>query len=133
MGNFFKKMKNLAKGKEELRIIMIGLDNAGKSSLLYKLKLGEVVATTPTVGFNVESIKIKKLSFSVWDIGGQEQIRGLWRHYFIDTVAVIFVVDSNDENRINEAKEELHKVVESPELINATILVLANKQDIPHT
>ena len=67
MGNFFKKMKNLAKGKEELRIIMIGLDNAGKSSLLYKLKLGEVVATTPTVGFNVESIKIKKLSFSVWD------------------------------------------------------------------
>ena len=101
-------------------------------SSLYKLKMGEVVQTTPTIGFNVETVSRKNITFSVWDVGGQDQIRGLWRHYFLNTQAVIFVVDSNDGHRLKEARDELWKVLESPELANAVILVFANKQDLPH-
>jgi len=119
------------KGKEQ-RIVMLGLDNAGKTTILYKIKMGEVVQTTPTIGFNVETVTRKNITFSVWDVGGQDQIRGLWRHYFLNTQAVVFVVDSNDGTRIKEAREELWKILESPELAGAVILVLANKQDLPN-
>ncbi len=95
---------------------MLGLDNAGKTTILYKLKVGQVVQTTPTIGFNVETVSRKNVTFSVWDVGGQDQIRGLWRHYFLNTQAVIFVVDSNDNNRLKEARDELWKVLESPEV-----------------
>mmetsp|Transcript_26792 Transcript_26792/g.67333 ORF Transcript_26792/g.67333 Transcript_26792/m.67333 type:complete len:185 (+) Transcript_26792:224-778(+) len=120
-----------SKGKEQ-RIVMLGLDNGGKTTILYKLKMGDVVQTTPTIGFNVETVSRKNITFSVWDVGGQDQIRGLWRHYFLNTQAVIFVVDSNDGTRLKEARDELWKVLESPELNNAVILVFANKQDLPN-
>lgn len=112
--------------------MMLGLDNAGKTTILYKLKVGQVVQTTPTIGFNVETVSRKNVTFSVWDVGGQDQIRGLWRHYFLNTQAVIFVVDSNDQNRLKEARDELWKVLESPELTAAVVLVFANKQDLPN-
>ena len=128
MGGIIAKLFN---PKKEMRILMVGLDAAGKTTILYQLKMGEIVQTTPTIGFNVETIKRKNLSFSVWDVGGQDQIRGLWRHYFLNTAAVIFVVDSNDVNRLAEAKAELWKVLESPELENCLVLVFANKQDLP--
>jgi len=131
MGNGLKKFFALGKGKEQ-RIVMLGLDNAGKTTILYKLKMGEVVQTTPTIGFNVETVTRKNISFSVWDVGGQDQIRGLWRHYFLNTQAVVFVVDSNDTTRLKEARDELWKVLESPELTGAVILVFANKQDLPN-
>ena len=73
---------------------MLGLDNAGKTTILYKLKLGKTSKTVPTVGFNVETVKHKNVSFAVWDCGGQERIRPLWRHYFTGTNALIYVVDS---------------------------------------
>jgi|EP01096_Ripella_sp_DP13-Kostka_P018291 ADP-ribosylation factor 1/2 len=119
------------KGKEQ-RIVMLGLDSAGKTTILYKMKMGEVVQTTPTIGFNVETVTRKNITFSVWDVGGQDQIRGLWRHYFLNTQAVIFVVDSNDTNRLKEARLELWRVLESPELSAAVVLVFANKQDLPN-
>merc|ERR1712078_391930 len=87
---------------------MVGLDNAGKTTVLYKLKLGEVVNTIPTIGFNVETVEYKNISFNVWDVGGQTKIRPLWRHYFQNTQGLIFVVDSNDRERIHETREELH-------------------------
>lgn len=108
-----------------MRILMVGLDAAGKTTILYKLKLGEVVTTIPTigksplptsfnsrfiqlptsftsrsVGFNVETVEYKNISFTVWDVGGQDKIRPLWRHYFSNTQGLIFVVDSNDRDRI---------------------------------
>mmetsp|Transcript_7874 Transcript_7874/g.16164 ORF Transcript_7874/g.16164 Transcript_7874/m.16164 type:complete len:183 (-) Transcript_7874:181-729(-) len=132
MGGGLSRVFNiLGSSKKEQRIVMVGLDNAGKTTILYQVKMGEVVQTTPTIGFNVETVKRKNLSFSVWDVGGQDQIRGLWRHYFLNTAAVIFVVDSNDVNRLAEAKAELWKVLESPELENCLVLVFANKQDLP--
>ena len=111
---------------------MVGLDAAGKTTILYKLKLGEVVTTIPTIGFNVESVEYKNINFTVWDVGGQDKIRPLWRHYFTNTQGLIFVVDSNDRERIQEAKDELNKMLDEDELRDAVVLVFANKQDLPN-
>lgn len=111
---------------------MVGLDAAGKTTILYKLKLGEVVTTIPTIGFNVETVEYKNISFTVWDVGGQDKIRPLWRHYFINTQGLIFVVDSNDRDRIEGAREELHRMLQEDELRDAVLLVFANKQDLPN-
>jgi len=115
-----------------MRILMVGLDAAGKTTILYKLKLGEIVTTIPTIGFNVETVEYKNISFTVWDVGGQDKIRPLWRHYFTNTQGLIFVVDSNDQERIQEAAAELNKMVNEEELRESIILVFANKQDLPN-
>uniref|UniRef100_A0A671L5S2 ADP-ribosylation factor 4-like n=1 Tax=Sinocyclocheilus anshuiensis TaxID=1608454 RepID=A0A671L5S2_9TELE len=98
-------------GKKQMRILMVGLDAAGKTTILYKLKLGEIVTTIPTIGFNVETVEYKNICFTVWDVGGQDKIRPLWRHYFQNTQGLIFVVDSNDRERVAESAEELSKMV----------------------
>ncbi|XP_060242571.1 ADP-ribosylation factor 2 isoform X3 [Meriones unguiculatus] len=85
MGNVFEKLFKSLFGKKEMRILMVGLDAAGKTTILYKLKLGEIVTTIPTIGFNVETVEYKNISFTVWDVGGQDKIRPLWRHYFQNT------------------------------------------------
>lgn len=130
----------------------VGLDAAGKTTILYKLKLGEIVTTIPTIGFNVETVEYKNICFTVWDVGGQDKIRPLWRHYFQNTQGLIFVVDSNDRDRINEAEKELQNMVinvfnvllrvlyvniifnqlQEDELRDAVLLVFANKQDLPN-
>uniref|UniRef100_A0A646QHG3 ADP-ribosylation factor n=1 Tax=Hemiscolopendra marginata TaxID=943146 RepID=A0A646QHG3_9MYRI len=119
-------------GKKQMRILMVGLDAAGKTTILYKLKLGEIVTTIPTIGFNVETVEYKNICFTVWDVGGQDKIRPLWRHYFQNTQGLIFVVDSNDRERITEAQEELQKMLQEDELRDAVLLVFANKQDLPN-
>eukprot|EP01083_Nonionella_stella_P096186 270316_1 len=136
MGGKFAK---LFSKKKEMRILMVGLDAAGKTTILYKLKLGEVVTTIPTIGFNVETVEYKKINFTVWDVGGQDKIRPLWRHYYQNTHGIIFVVDSNDGERIddsaniaNNARKELHRMLQEDELKDAVLLVLANKQDLPN-
>eukprot|EP01087_Luapelamoeba_hula_P020302 TRINITY_DN690_c2_g1_i1.p1 TRINITY_DN690_c2_g1~~TRINITY_DN690_c2_g1_i1.p1 ORF type:complete len:191 (+),score=36.26 TRINITY_DN690_c2_g1_i1:45-575(+) len=118
-------------GVQEKRILMIGLDAAGKTTVLYKLKLGELVTTIPTIGFNVETVKYKNLNFTIWDVGGQDKIRPLWRHYYQNTQGIIFVVDSADRARIPEAAETLNHMLKDAELENSSVLVLANKQDLP--
>merc|ERR1712025_1551184 len=118
-------------GKKEMRILMVGLDAAGKTTILYKLKLGEVVTTIPTIGFNVETVEYKNISFNVWDIGGQDKIRKLWRYYYANTQGLIFVVDSSDHDRIEDAREELHQMLGEDEMRDAAVLVFANKQDLP--
>merc|ERR1712018_874081 len=132
MGGFFAKALEKILGKQDMRILMVGLDAAGKTTILYKLKLGEIVTTIPTIGFNVETVEYKNISFTVWDVGGQDKIRPLWRHYFQNTQGLIFVVDSNDRERAREAKEELSKMLGEDELKDAALLVFANKQDLPN-
>ena len=114
----------------DIRIVMIGLDGAGKTSFLYRLKLKEMVTTISTVGFNVETIDYKNLHFFIWDVGGQRQIRTLWNHYFQDTKALIYVIDSHDRDRIDEACEALQETLLKDELKGIPLLILANKQDL---
>lgn len=150
MGLTFSKLFDKLWGKKEMRILMVGLDAAGKTTILYKLKLGEIVTTIPTIGtllatpglyanpslidlkgFNVETVEYKNIQFTVWDVGGQDKIRPLWRHYFQNTQGIIFVVDSNDRDRVVEAREELQRMLNEDELREALLLVFANKQDLP--
>jgi ADP-ribosylation factor protein 1 len=132
MGITFSRLFDRLWGRKEMRILMVGLDAAGKTTILYKLKLGEIVTTIPTIGFNVETVEYKNIQFTVWDVGGQDKIRPLWRHYFQNTQGIIFVVDSNDRDRIVEAREELQRMLNEDELRDAILLVFANKQDLPN-
>lgn len=128
-------------------------------AILYKLKLNQSVTTIPTVGFNVETVTYKNVKFNVWvrfppelrgfllqahdmahllcvrkiiqDVGGQDKIRPLWRHYYTGTQGLVFVVDSNDRDRIDEARQELHRILSDREMKDCLLLVFANKQDIP--
>ena len=119
-------------GKQDVRMLMVGLDAAGKTTILYKMKLGEIVTTIPTIGFNVETVEYKNIKFTMWDVGGQDKLRPLWRHYFQNTNGVIFVVDSNDKDRVAQARDELQKMLSEDELRDACLLVFANKQDLPN-
>jgi len=108
------------------------------AAVLYKLKKGQrqlelPVNTIPTLNFNVENCRYKNIQFSVWDVGGQDSIRPLWRHYYTGTQGLIYVVDSNDRDRVRKAADELHKMVLDNEMRFAVLLVLANKIDLPHS
>ena len=112
-----------------VRIPMLGLDSAGKTTLLYRLKMGEKVTSVPTIGFNVESVIIKNLALTIWDVGGQDKIRPLWKFYLENIQGLVFVIDSTDHARIQEAKEELYTILNIDSLIGVPVLILCNKQD----
>ncbi len=121
---------------QSLHVVVIGLDSAGKTSLLYRLKLKEFVETIPTKGFNTEKIKVpvgngRAITLQVWDVGGQEKLRPLWKSYTRRTDGMVFVVDSTEVERMEEAKVELHKITRTSENQGVPVLVLANKQDLP--
>ncbi|KAG0380874.1 hypothetical protein BGX24_003735 [Mortierella sp. AD032] len=130
MGIVLTKLWRKLISKEEVKIVIVGLDNAGKTTVLYKLLLNEVVVTTPTIGSNVEEITYKNIKFLMWDIGGQESLRASWKTYYVNTKAVIMVIDSSDKERLHISKTELHTMMESESLKNASLLVFANKQDV---
>lgn len=130
MGQAFRKLFDSFFGNTEMRVVMLGLDAAGKTTILYKLHIGEVLSTVPTIGFNVEKVQYKNVIFTVWDVGGQEKLRTLWRHYFNNTDGLIYVVDSLDRERIGKAKQEFQTIINDPFMLNSVILVLANKQDL---
>ena len=117
-------------GKKEVKILMLGLDATGKTTILYQLKMGETVKTIPTIGFNVETFDYKNFKFAIWDVGGQDKIKVTWKHFYQNTDGLIFVVDSNDQDRIDDAAEELKKLLAEEELQDCPVLVYANKQDL---
>ncbi|PVD35571.1 hypothetical protein C0Q70_02534 [Pomacea canaliculata] len=111
-----------------------GLDSAGKTTILYRLKLDEVVTTVPTIGFNVESIQYRDLHFTAWDIGSRDKIRPLFRHYYKGADAVVFVIDSHDPERLDELNYDVIKpAISAEELSSAIFLFLANKIDLSNT
>ena len=136
----------------EMRVVTLGLENAGKTSILFRLKQDEFVQSIPTIGlscdvifekeyftslssvrifyagFNVETVEYKNIRFTVWDVGGQPKLRPLWKHYLLNTQAVIYVIDSNDVTQLHEAKNELTRLLQERELRDASLLILANKQ-----
>ena len=130
MGILFSRLWQ-AFGEKEARILVLGLDNAGKTTILYRLQVGTVVSTIPTIGFNVETVTYKNIKFQVWDLGGQTSIRPYWRCYYPNTQAIIYVVDSSDVERVGTSRQEFHAILEEEELADAVILVYANKQDLP--
>ena len=131
MGNTFTNLYNSLFNKmKEARVLMLGLDAAGKTTITRQLKYGEPGNTMPTIGFGVETVEFQNVKMTLWDIGGQTKIRELWKHYFHGTDTLIFVVDSSDKDRLKLARDELHLVLNREELINVDLLVWANKQDM---
>lgn len=134
MGNFFAHLDVLWKSfNRESSILILGLDNAGKTAVLYALKLGECISyTIPTIGFNVEEVNVGNLNIKLWDVGGQTKLRALWPHYFAQTDGIVFVIDSADIDRMDLVKTELHTLMSHKELNELPFLILANKQDLPN-
>ena len=115
------------------RILLLGLDGAGKTTILYKVKLNETVQSIPTIGFNVETVTpCKGVTFTVWDVGGQQKIRQLWRYYYQNNDGLIFVIDSTDRDRVRESAEELHSIVQDDNMRGVPVVIIANKQDLPN-
>lgn len=117
---------------------MVGLDSAGKTTALYRLKFGQYINTLPTIGFNCEKVKLnfakaRGVSFTIWDIGGQDKLRPLWIPYTRCTDGIIFVVDSVDEDRFEEARIELMRTLKFPQNNHVPLLILANKHDLPES
>ena len=93
-------LKKLKKNEKEARILILGLDNSGKTTILKRLSDEDISTITPTQGFNVKSLVQNDLNLNVWDIGGQKSIRPYWRNYFDHTDALIYVIDSSDQKRM---------------------------------
>merc|ERR1711968_435311 len=136
MGNHQSKMgllsllRKLKKTDTEVRILMLGLDNSGKTSILKRLSDEDITHIMPTQGFNIKSLLHEGFKLNVWDIGGQKTIRPYWKNYFENTDALIYVVDSSDRRRLEEAAEELSELTEEDKLGGIPVLVFANKQDL---
>ena len=119
-------------GYNDIRILLLGLDSAGKTTLLYKLKLGTIIETIPTIGFNLEAVNYKNMTMTIWDVGGQDKLRQLWKHYYQDTKVIIFMIDVNDKERIELASEEFYKVVNDATAREKLkhVIIYANKADL---
>lgn len=139
MGVAYTKVWDRLLGKKNVKVLLLGLDAAGKTTLLYRLQLGKVVEAMPTVGFNVETAVYKNIRFTIWDCGGQEKVRPLWRDpayggpSFGNCSGMIFVLDSCDTDRIQTSKDELDKLLCMDDMKDVPILVFANKRDLPNT
>lgn len=129
MGLIFAKLWSFFCNQEH-KVIIVGLDNAGKTTILYQFLMNEVVHTSPTIGSNVEEIVVKKTHFLMWDIGGQESLRSSWNTYYSNTEFIILVVDSTDRERLAISKEELYRMLAHEDLRKAAVLIFANKQDM---
>ncbi|NXG73256.1 ARL14 protein, partial [Baryphthengus martii] len=117
---------------KQANILMLGLDSAGKSTLLYKFQHNDVFLTSPTVGFNVDMIETEKdFTLTVWDVGGQQKMRQVWCSFLENADGLLYVVDSSDKRRLEESKKEFALVLKSEFLKNVPVVVLANKQDLP--
>lgn len=117
---------------KQARILLLGLDSAGKSTLLYKLKLAKDIVTIPTVSFNVEMLEWeKRLSLAVWDVGGQARMRSLWDYFCENTDGLVYVVDSTDKQRLEDSRREFEHILKNEYMKNVPVVLLANKQDVP--
>ncbi|CAB3405073.1 unnamed protein product [Caenorhabditis bovis] len=131
MMGFLKILRKQRAREREMRILILGLDNAGKTTLMKKF-LGEPTDTIePTLGFDIKTVQFKEFQLNLWDVGGQKSLRSYWKNYFESTDALIWVVDSSDRERLAQCADELHKLLQEEKLAGASLLVLANKCDVP--
>ena len=121
--------------QRDTKLLLLGLDAAGKTTFLYGIQTGKTVTvatTIPTIGFNVEEFSFGGNLFVAWDVGGRSRIRALWRHYYKETDGLIFMIDSNDKDRFEQVKDELSRMLSEDDLKNLPVLLFCNKQDLPH-
>ncbi|KAI4113865.1 MAG: hypothetical protein LQ348_002662 [Seirophora lacunosa] len=115
---------------KEMRILMLGLDNAGKTTIVKRLMHEDVNTVSPTLGFIIRTIDYEGYKLNIWDVGGQKTLRTYWRNYFEKTDALIWVVDAADRFRVHDCRKELAGLLLEERLVGASLLVFANKTDI---
>ena len=125
-----KILRKIKLKEHQVRLLTLGLDNSGKTTIIKSFLSQDPTSTSPTLGFTINTLKYKSNTINFWDIGGQTTIRSYWRNYFEETDGVIWVVDSSDKLRLNDCKDELHNLLKQEKLAGATLLVFCNKQDI---
>eukprot|EP01006_Ploeotia_vitrea_P056051 TRINITY_DN68058_c6_g1_i1.p1 TRINITY_DN68058_c6_g1~~TRINITY_DN68058_c6_g1_i1.p1 ORF type:complete len:187 (+),score=16.12 TRINITY_DN68058_c6_g1_i1:24-563(+) len=130
MPGLMSLLKGLKKNEKEPRVLILGLDGAGKTSCLKQISGEDPMQTSPTQGFNVKSVKVDETDLNVWDVGGQENLRTYWSNYFANTDLLMYVIDSADTKRLEMAGVELNKLLEEDQLKEAPVLIFANKQDL---
>ena len=113
-----------------MRLLMLGLDNAGKTTVVKKFNGEDIDLIAPTLGFNIKTLEYRGFKLNIWDVGGQTSLRSYWRNYFEQTDGLVWVVDSADRARLQDCKAELQVLLQQERLAGATLLVFANKQDI---
>jgi len=118
------------KGQGQARILILGLDNAGKTTILRRLSDEDTSSIVPTQGFNVKEVMYGGFRLTLWDVGGQKSARPFWSNYFDDCDAVVYVIDSADSNRIKESGGELQELLSEERLRGVPLLIFANKQDL---
>eukprot|EP00934_Nitzschia_sp_Nitz4_P008191 Nitzschia sp. Nitz4//scaffold120_size68122//19624//20258//NITZ4_006042-RA/size68122-protein2genome-gene-0.60-mRNA-1//-1//CDS//3329534272//8181//frame0 len=123
-------LKKVKEQEKEIRLLVLGLDNAGKTTIVKKLCAQPIDEVEPTLGFQIQTLQYKEYSLNIWDIGGQSSIRAYWRNYFEKTDGLIWVIDSCDASRFDLVRKELESLLQQERLAGATLLILANKQDI---
>jgi ADP-ribosylation factor-like protein 3 len=123
-------LRKMKRQEREPRILILGLDNAGKTSILKQLSDEDPMSTQPTQGFNIKSVQVDGFKLNCWDIGGQRAIRQFWNQFFDDVDVLIYVVDSADKRRLEETGIELNQLLAEERLAGASLLVLANKSDL---
>lgn len=124
-------LKKMKRKEKEVRILILGLDNAGKTTLLKRLNGEDTSGVSPTLGFNIKTLEHRGFRLNMWDVGGQKSLRAYWRNYFESTDALIWVVDSADRRRLADCYDELRTLLCEEKLLGSSLLVLANKQDLP--
>ena len=125
-----KILRKIKLKEHQVRLLTLGLDNSGKTTIIKSILGQDPTSTSPTLGFTINTLKYGNNTINFWDIGGQTTIRSYWRNYFEETDGVIWVVDSGDKLRLKDCKEELHNLLKQEKLAGATLIVLCNKQDI---
>ncbi|CAG9127922.1 ADP-ribosylation factor-like protein 2 [Plutella xylostella] len=128
---FLTMLKKLRQKEKEMRILMLGLDNAGKTTILKRFNGEPIDTISPTLGFNIKTLEHKGYKLNIWDVGGQKSLRSYWKNYFESTDGVAWVVDSADARRLAACAHELHALLREERLASATLLVFANKSDLP--
>jgi ADP-ribosylation factor-like protein 2 len=123
-------LKKVKAKEHEMRVLVLGLDNAGKTTIVKKFNGEDTSTISPTLGFNIKTLSHRGYKLNVWDVGGQKTIRSYWRNYFEQTDALVWVVDSADRRRMLDVYEELQAVLGEERLAGASLLVFANKQDL---
>ncbi|CAH8827046.1 unnamed protein product [Trichobilharzia szidati] len=123
-------LKKLKQKEKEMRILLLGLDNAGKTTIVKKFNGEDINSISPTLGFRIETLEHMGFKLNIWDVGGQKSLRSYWRNYFETTDALIWVIDSSDCLRLEDCQQELAKLLVEERLTGATLLVFANKQDL---
>ncbi|KAL0034359.1 hypothetical protein WJX77_010983 [Trebouxia sp. C0004] len=123
-------IKKVKQKEKEMRLLMVGLDNAGKTTIVKRLNNEDITTISPTLGFNIKTMQFNGYRLNIWDVGGQKTLRSYWRNYYEQTDALIWVVDTTDVHRLEDCRSELHNLLKEERLTGATLLIFANKQDL---